>query len=105
VRERLDPYFAMSSSQGMMSVGLVIVRAMVIIVPLVVAFVVGMILFLATVLYAIVHVLGMNDVGPSHTHPEKAISCWPSPRAGSGDGWGSDLTSSLLGQGLGPSIY
>jgi hypothetical protein len=75
VRERLDPYFAMSSSQGMMSVGLVIVRAMVIIVPLVAAFVVGMILFLATVLYAIVRVLGMNDVGPSHTHPEKAISC------------------------------
>jgi hypothetical protein len=49
MRERLDPSFVVSSSQITTSVGLVVVRAMIIIVPSIAVFALGAISFLATV--------------------------------------------------------
>jgi hypothetical protein len=61
-RERLDPLFIASSSQRMMPVGLVIVRAMIIIVPLFVSFAFNTISFLAPVLNLVVCTTVVNDV-------------------------------------------
>jgi hypothetical protein len=62
VRERLDSPFIASSSQRMMLVGLVIVRAMIIIVPLIVAFTFGRTSFLATVFDHVVCISVANDI-------------------------------------------
>jgi hypothetical protein len=50
VGERLDPPFIVSSGRRMMSMGLVVVRAIIVIVPLIASFMLSTISFLAPVL-------------------------------------------------------
>jgi UPF0716 family protein affecting phage T7 exclusion len=62
VRERLEPPFIAPSSRRMLVVGLVIVGAVVVIVPLIMSFTLGMISLLAPALYLVACISIANDV-------------------------------------------
>jgi hypothetical protein len=104
--EWLDPSSIPTSNRRTVSGGLVIVRAMQIIVPLVVAHTLNVVSVFMTALNLTACILGMNsligflrlDSGCAPT--QRLMSCWQSSLVGFSDGRDPDPATQLQGSGL-----